>query len=177
MNGKPYRKMWKNIPMWRRFEMKAYIECMEDGLDKEVLTLLFINDMSTREAAEYAKEHNCCIGKQQKSLSCRRIQQIADHYFPDLYDYTPKSAHVRQAHRELAIECPKRCARCGSEKNIEMHHMIPLAMGGNTDPRNCISLCRDCHTQATAYFRELFPQYFSNKKQKTLENGEIQLMF
>lgn len=176
---KSFREMWKHIPIKRRFEMKEYIEKMGGGLDKEVLTLLFIEDMNPREVANYAKEHNCCIGKQLKPLSCRRIQQIATQHFPDLYSYTPKSAHFRQAHRELTTnnELKKECARCGSNKNLELHHMIPLFLGGTSDLRNVIFLCRDCHLANTAYLKELFPKYFLTKKEKVLENGDVQLMF
>jgi 5-methylcytosine-specific restriction endonuclease McrA len=50
-------------------------------------------------------------------------------------------------------------------------------LGGTSDPRNVIFLCRDCHSANTAYLKELFPKYFLRKKEKVLENGDVQLMF
>lgn len=177
MNQREHRRMWKNIPMEVRFKMKETIEAMDDGLDKEVLTLLFIKDMSTIEAAEYIKEHNICIGRQFKPLSARRIQQIAKTYFPDIHDYTPKTAHLRAAHRELTVECVKKCAICQSEKDIEMHHMIPLFLGGTTEKENCISLCCNCHTAVTQYQKSLFPEHFVKRKYCKRPDGNEQLRF
>lgn len=177
MNYGNRRKMWKNIPLKRRYEMKEYIENMNEGLDKDVLTLLFIEDMNPREAAEYAKEHNICIGKQFKPLSARRIQQISKIHFPDIYEYTPKTAHMRQAHREFTKEIRQQCAICGSTENIEMHHMIPLFLGGTTDRENCIGLCRQCHQAVTIYHKMLFPEQHKTGKRKELPDGSEQLMF
>lgn len=177
MNQREHHRMWKNIPMKRRFEMKETIDAMEEGLDKLVLQLLFIEDMSTREAAEYLKEHNTGIGRQFKPIGSRRIQQISKTYFPDLYEYTPKSAHMRAAHRELTVECAKKCAICQSEKDIEMHHMIPLFLGGTTEKENCISLCRNCHTAVTQYQKSLFPEHFVKRKYCKRPDGNEQLRF
>lgn len=178
MSDIKFRKMWKHIPIERRIEMVDYIRNMEPCLDKEVLELLFVKDMNPSEAAVYAIENNTLIGKQNKPLSRRRIEQISKLHFPDLYDYTPKSAHMRQAHREFLKEIKwQYCARCGGTRNIETHHMIPLFLGGTTDIENCIGLCKECHRAVSIYQRQHFPNYFKKKKSKTLDNGDVQLMF
>jgi len=38
----------------------------------------------------------------------------------------------------------KECAVCSSQSDIEVHHIDGNA--GNSDPRNLIPLCKDCHT-------------------------------
>ena len=38
-----------------------------------------------------------------------------------------------------------RCSRCGSNKNLEYDHIIPLAKGGANTMRNLQLLCEDCN--------------------------------
>ena len=37
------------------------------------------------------------------------------------------------------------CAQCGSDKEIHMDHIIPVARGGKTEPANLQPLCRPCN--------------------------------
>ncbi len=37
------------------------------------------------------------------------------------------------------------CARCGSTKNLEQHHIIPKSEGGSDDASNLQWLCEGCH--------------------------------
>lgn len=37
------------------------------------------------------------------------------------------------------------CAVCGSENDLQYHHLVPNALGGETDPKNIIVLCAVCH--------------------------------
>lgn len=40
------------------------------------------------------------------------------------------------------------CARCGSKKRIELHHVKSLANGGDPfDSDNLLPLCNKCHRQ------------------------------
>lgn len=34
---------------------------------------------------------------------------------------------------------------CGSTRNLEVHHLKPLAKGGKDVPENTVHLCKDCH--------------------------------
>jgi len=40
------------------------------------------------------------------------------------------------------------CETCGIDKNIEIHHIIPLLIGGTNDVYNLICLCSNHHTEA-----------------------------
>lgn len=40
------------------------------------------------------------------------------------------------------------CANCGSEDDIEYHHIVPLALGGTNALTNLIPLCYKCHKAA-----------------------------
>ena len=52
---------------------------------------------------------------------------------------------LRMKRKKKAAEHIKQCAFCGTKKNLEEHHMIPLSMGGTNDELNLIFLCKDCH--------------------------------
>lgn len=42
-----------------------------------------------------------------------------------------------------------RCTRCGTPRQLEVHHVEALADGGDEyDPDGCRVLCRDCHFAA-----------------------------
>ncbi len=38
-----------------------------------------------------------------------------------------------------------RCRRCGSARNLELDHIIPLSRGGNSDEENLQTLCKRCN--------------------------------
>lgn len=40
---------------------------------------------------------------------------------------------------------PKKCYNCGSTENLNYHHIIPLALGGNNILTNIAVLCGRCH--------------------------------
>lgn len=37
------------------------------------------------------------------------------------------------------------CINCGSNENIHLHHVVPLALGGNDISSNKVPLCGKCH--------------------------------
>ena len=37
------------------------------------------------------------------------------------------------------------CAACGSEHDLQYHHLVPVSKGGEDDPTNIIVLCAGCH--------------------------------
>lgn len=40
------------------------------------------------------------------------------------------------------------CCNCGTDKNIEYHHIVPLALGGRDIESNMVPLCHQCHKAA-----------------------------
>ena len=43
----------------------------------------------------------------------------------------------------------KRCELCGSTWNCEIHHIIPVCLGGTDDDDNLVVVCGRCHTRLT----------------------------
>lgn len=40
---------------------------------------------------------------------------------------------------------PRYCAACGKETDLQYHHLVPVLLGGKTEPNNIIVLCGVCH--------------------------------
>jgi hypothetical protein len=59
-----------------------------------------------------------------------------------------------------------RMAGCGSARHLEVHHRVPLVLGGSDDVENLLALCRGCHRwvhekltrDITMAYSEKFPQ-------------------
>lgn len=47
---------------------------------------------------------------------------------------------------ELFALAENRCAKCGSDKDLETDHVVPLAMGGKHHIDNLQVLCHTCNT-------------------------------
>lgn len=41
----------------------------------------------------------------------------------------------------------RRCQKCGSSKDLEDHHIIPLSKGGSNNRANIKVLCDKCHNK------------------------------
>ena len=46
------------------------------------------------------------------------------------------------------------CVKCGSTKNLQIDHILPLANGGTNDEDNLQALCKECHFEKTKEERE-----------------------
>lgn len=59
------------------------------------------------------------------------------------------------------------CSNCGSEENIEYHHIKPLSLGGTNELNNIVPLCSECHSllHGKAHDRE--------KEQLRMENEQL----
>ena len=53
------------------------------------------------------------------------------------------------AHKDEVLErFGYACASCGSKDDLEIHHIVPLALGGTDRITNLIPLCHRCHKTA-----------------------------
>ncbi|CAH0304748.1 HNH endonuclease [Priestia megaterium] len=47
---------------------------------------------------------------------------------------------------EFNDKLPKSCGNCGSESDLQIHHVVPLSNGGNNVLTNLTRLCNECHS-------------------------------
>ena len=68
------------------------------------------------------------------------------------HDINPtKRKHIPKAIREAVFKRDNyRCVKCGSTKNLEVDHKVPLANGGTNEMANLQTHCRDCNRRKGA---------------------------
>lgn len=150
--------MWGNIPWKVRNMITERIMRMPECDRKLIVSLAFIDEMSTTDIAYYCADYGI-YSRNHQPYSRRRIQQIIAEEVPEYNQYQKKRdrAEKRKQHfRILDMKEKSPCARCGATGSVELHHMIPLFLGGSNDDANLIWLCKECHKDVTAYQREKF---------------------
>jgi len=60
-------------------------------------------------------------------------------------------AYYRQKSRKFL---KNKCEKCGSKKNLTIHHKIPIERAIIITKENCITLCRECHNKIHGIYRE-----------------------
>ena len=85
-----------------------------------------------------------------------KIVSITEKYCKDLkfmlYDIKPtKRKPIPKAVREAVFKRDNYCCvKCGSTKNLEVDHKVPLANGGTNEMANLQTHCRDCNRRKGA---------------------------
>ena len=70
----------------------------------------------------------------------RKLVHLKTEARPANRTYIP--AHIRKL---IFIRDNYCCVKCGSKKNLEIHHIVPLAKGGSNRLENLQLLCRSCN--------------------------------
>ena len=73
----------------------------------------------------------------QPNIDSAEYQRLRD-------EWAGTSAARIMAERNLG----KVCFNCGSDKGIELHHVVPLKLGGTNNLSNIVVLCHRCHCAA-----------------------------
>jgi hypothetical protein len=70
--------------------------------------------------------------------------------------------------KQLALKRANyRCERCWTKKDLEIHHIIPVRLGGKTDLKNCLVFCHNCHNSAPSdsfLLKNIFLRFSSSKE-------------
>ena len=130
--------------------------------EKEILEYYFIKGYTARkiESLKIFKSKN------HKHISSRRINQIVKEYFPDIMKKRDKdkdkadyktSVYQKEYKETTKIKSTFKdniCCKCGLVGDIDLHHMIPISLGGFTDLQNLMPLCERCHNEYTLWLRD-----------------------
>lgn len=164
----------KNMDNESVTRLNERIKNIPDKEEREVCRLYIQESRSTTEIASMKViKSKSNINKGEYVESAASIYRVVNKYFPDVfearkqcksksdkYKYTERKRTQKLREKSLI----KTCAKCGSSENIEIHHMIPLFLGGDTSEFNCIALCRKCHREVTNYHRDNYNGYLERFK-------------
>ena len=60
-----------------------------------------------------------------------------------------RDRYFQTKHRDEILErYNHRCANCGSTDDLEIHHIVPVSLGGRDVIENLVPLCSSCHKAA-----------------------------
>lgn len=62
------------------------------------------------------------------------------------------------------------CRLCGSNENLEVHHMLAITFGGKSTMKNLITLCADCHYYAPEDGIESNERYLRDRNRVVYEH-------
>jgi len=71
-----------------------------------------------------------------------RFSELEGEQAADRIERRPLSDRVRAL---VLVRDGGRCRRCGSARNLEVDHIVPLSRGGDSDDCNLQTLCRRCN--------------------------------
>ena len=142
--------------------------------DIKILEELIVNMKSTAELAYLGRNnesYSWLKSNQNKPISVRRIQQILTTYYPEFHiQKTHKQERperlIRTEQKRIKAHLIKErgfCGWCGSTEHLDLHHMIPIFLGGTNDDCNLIFMCEKCHQIHTNYVKKLY-EYGGGKK-------------
>lgn len=62
-----------------------------------------------------------------------------------VYKYRPGKSREKTLRKHMIAKHGQVCMRCGYHGYVEMHHIIPVSMGGAQEEYNVLLLCEKCH--------------------------------
>ena len=72
-----------------------------------------------------------------------------------------------------------KCVKCGSDDNLEVHHILPRSKGGRDNPRNMVTLCRNCHQEIHRdqklfnKWKKKFESYINKHEKKRIKDENL----
>ena len=135
----------------------------EENRAKKILTYFLCDNLSAQAIRKKQDQDIVCYSNRQKGkpLSTTSILRVIYSYFPQFQGRNQKSTMgnkrvelIRKREKEESRHI-KQCAFCGSKKDLEEHHMIPLFLGGTNDDDNLVFLCKKCHRGVSSYQAKL----------------------
>ncbi len=62
------------------------------------------------------------------------------------------------------------CELCGrKDGELFLHHIVPLRLGGRSIKKNCITVCRKCHSKVRTKLSSKMLEYFEDKQDELYE--------
>lgn len=161
----------RNISNKNLKEIYDYIENFnpknaQEERDLIILKYAYLDDLSAESIYKLNDPRligysNNNYGKRMTSKSIRYIIRSYGLEHESRIDYSDRKNRKRRndlnnAIQKNGINKPKICGCCGSKSNLELHHIIPIYLGGEDKYYNLIYLCNDCHIKIHRMLRKKF---------------------
>lgn len=77
-------------------------------------------------------------------------------------DPSTRSTYWETLRRKILRRDEFKCKRCSARTELNVHHIIPVYLGGTDDTNNLVTLCRDCHKKEHGFnFDDKFHDTYS----------------
>lgn len=142
------------IPQIVKLELVKRIQKMLETRNKWILQDAFVHEMSCKQVADSMRYYS----SRGKPISVRMVQIIVRDFYPDYYNIRKKDRFQNKARMEskdfkfeIIAERGCKCEKCGViGKYLELHHITPIAFGGETTKENVLLVCEACHKTLTS---------------------------
>lgn len=133
----------------------------KDRRDKVILEYFLCKNMSAQAIVREQDTRIIGLGNRNngKPLTAPSVARIIANYFPEFKNRMDKGNGNKHTAR-IDMRCKRknqssphvrRCAFCGTDKELEEHHMIPLCLGGTNDDENLCFLCKNHHREVSTW--------------------------
>ena len=76
-----------------------------------------------------------------------RWAMVADRTWERLDDLEKRIDAWWTIRRKVLAKCNSKCTLCGSDENLEVHHIVSVKDGGTPDMENLTAVCFKCHRE------------------------------
>jgi hypothetical protein len=113
-----------------------------DTFQDEIIALLEAAEGAS--SSDVAEIVGCSVGHARRF----KYDPSTETAFRKDWSKAAESEKVSSAKRSRIIERDGECCRCGSSEELRVHHIVPIAFGGESEYENLVTLCEDCHQDA-----------------------------
>jgi len=100
------------------------------------------NPLTTGKQIKYCSQRCCKLYL--KSLYRKRNRDKIREYASKIRRLGNSTSGKCLAVKNIHLQT-KKCSKCSSEKDLQIHHIKPRKYGGKHEPNNLILFCRKCH--------------------------------
>lgn len=128
-----------------------------DERNKYILHLAFVENKSALSIANMQDRKIVSYGNRSKGKPLTNVQvsRIINSYNlirEKKHDYSARNSYnrrriLRNKVQKGEINKPKICGCCGDTEKLELHHIVPIEIGGSDEYYNLIYLCHECHVK------------------------------
>lgn len=164
----------KNLADIYKFIENFHPSCEKEKRNLIILKYAYIDNMSARTIANLDDPRLVSFGNRNNKgrIHEKTVRDVIRSYnleYEKKIDYSVRKNYGRR--RDLNAETlkskrPKICSCCGSTSKLELHHIMPIYLGGNDDYYNLAYFCHDCHLKMHDLIEIIFDKFKKNRNLK-----------